>query len=475
MLVDIDSILKPSQRFGVHLGLERIQRLLADLGNPHLRVPVIHVAGTNGKGSVCAYLSAVLTEADYRVGRYTSPHLVDWNERICLNEQPISTDAFRDLLLQVKAAIPENIEDSPTQFEVITAAAWLYFAQQQVDIAVMEVGLGGRLDATNVCDRPLVTIITSLSREHWQVLGPTLSDIAKEKAGILKPGCPAVIGQLPPEAKAVVEQRINELGCPAVWVKPAVMLLTNSENLTPQQASLRGKGELDSPLVLGEGQGKGSAPFNINEETKGRFQEHWAEYDSIKYPLPLLGEIQLTNSAIAIATVQILRSQGWKIPEEAIASGMAKTQWPGRLQWTTWQNHRLLIDGAHNPAAAQALRQYTDTLDTPITWVMGILSTKDHADIFDALLRPRDRLYLVPVPDHSSADPEALKAIAQSRCPELADCRTYADLETGLHAATTSTATETEKPLIVLCGSLYLVGYFLKQNRTDTNSYYSAQ
>ena len=128
MLVEIDAILNPFQRFGVHLGLERIQKLLADLGNPHHSVLVIHVAGTNGKGSVCAYLSAVLTEAGYRVGRFTSPHLVDWNERICLNEQPISTEALGELLLQVQAAIPENSEDSPTQVEVITAAAWLYFA-----------------------------------------------------------------------------------------------------------------------------------------------------------------------------------------------------------------------------------------------------------------------------------------------------------------------------------------------------------
>jgi dihydrofolate synthase/folylpolyglutamate synthase len=170
--MEIDEILKPFQRFGVHLGLERIEKLLADLGNPHQLVPVIHVAGTNGKGSVCAYLSSVLTEVGYRVGRYTSPHLIDWNERIYLNEQPIINEALGELLLQIKAAIPEDCEDSPTQFEAITAAAWLYFAQQQVDIAVMEVGLGGRLDATNVCSQPLATIITSLSREHWQVLGP---------------------------------------------------------------------------------------------------------------------------------------------------------------------------------------------------------------------------------------------------------------------------------------------------------------
>jgi dihydrofolate synthase/folylpolyglutamate synthase len=449
--MEIDEILKPFQRFGVHLGLERIQKLLADLGNPHQSVPVIHVAGTNGKGSVCAYISSILTEVGYRVGRYTSPHLINWNERVCLNEKPISTESLREILLQIKAAIPEKCEDSPTQFEVITAAAWLYFAQQQVDIAVMEVGLGGRLDATNVCSHPLVTIITSLSREHWQVLGPTLADIAREKAGILKPGCPAVIGQLPPEAKAVVEQRIKELGCPAVWVKPAV-------ELPPLAPPYQGgeQEDLASPYQRGE-----------QEENlaliKGKLGNSWAVYEGIKYPLPLLGEIQLSNSAIAIATLQILRSQGWQISEEAIASGMAKTTWHGRLQWTTWKNHRLLIDGAHNPAAAVALRQYVDSLNTSVTWVMGILSTKDHADIFDALLRTGDRLYLVPVPDHSSADPNILATLAQNTCSKLFHCSTHPNLEAGLKAATTNTL-ETSKQLIVLCGSLYLVGHFLKQN-----------
>lgn len=146
-------------RFGVHLGLERIQKLLAALGNPQQRVPIIHVAGTNGKGSVCAYLSSVLTQAGYRVGRYTSPHLVSWCERICVNEQPIAPDILAATLAQVEAAIASDTE-TPTQFEVLTAAAWLFFAQQAVDIAVIEVGLGGRLDATNVVDAPLVSVIT---------------------------------------------------------------------------------------------------------------------------------------------------------------------------------------------------------------------------------------------------------------------------------------------------------------------------
>jgi dihydrofolate synthase/folylpolyglutamate synthase len=416
--VEIDFILKPFQRFGVHLGLERIQQLLANLGNPHYRVPVIHVAGTNGKGSVCAYLSSVLTQAGYRVGRYTSPHLVDWTERICLNEQPISTDLLQQLLLQVQGAIrPE--EELPTQFEVITAAAWLYFAQSKVDIAVVEVGLGGRLDATNVCDRPLVSIITSISREHWQHLGSTLADIAREKAGILKPGCPVVVGPLPPAAEAVVRSRIIELSCPAVWPQPALDLRT----------------------------------------TEAQRTQRWALYQGVEYPLPLLGAIQLSNSALAIAALQILQQLGWDISKQAITNGMATTNWPGRLQWTTWQNHRLLIDGAHNPDAAQALRHFIDTLDfQTVTWVMGMLSTKEHADIFRALLRPGDQLYLVPVPDHSSADPSELATLAHNICPDLAACHSYSQLLPALEAAVGAS-----KNLIVLCGSLYLVGHFCKR------------
>jgi len=428
--VEIDSILKPFQRFGVHLGLERIQQLLARLGNPHSSIPVIHVAGTNGKGSVCAYLSSVLTHAGYRVGRYTSPHLVDWTERICLNEQPISAQHLQQLLLQVQVGInyaslrEESISpqlapetESPTQFEVFTAAAWLYFAQSEVDVAVMEVGLGGRLDATNVCDRPLISIITSISRDHWQNLGPTLADIAREKAGILKPGCPTVVGPLPSVAATVVQERIKALSCPAVWPKPALDLRTAGTRETQRRAL----------------------------------------YQGIEYPLPLPGAFQLTNSAVAIASLQVLQQLGWDISKEAIATGMAKTHWPGRLEWTTWQNHQLLIDGAHNSDAAITVRQYVDTLDVKsVTWVVGIPANKDHAEILSALLRPSDRLYAVPIPDHGSANPAELVILAHNVCPGLSDRRAYPDLVTALEAAITS------ENLIVLCGSLYLVGHFLR-------------
>ena len=432
LIPDIDSLpetlceqlLAPFHQFGVNLGLSRIQTLLTALGSPHLSVPMIHVAGTNGKGSVCAYLSTILTAAGYKVGRYTSPHLVDWNERICIDNEPISTESAVTVLDRVIAAI-DPITPTPTQFEIVTAAMWLYFAQSQVDIAVIEVGLGGRLDATNVCDNPLATAIVSISLEHWQQLGDTIAKIAGEKAGILKPNCPAIIGALPPDAIAVVAERIAALNCPASWVKPAIE--TSKPRSTPQISLL------SDPLP-------------------------WVEFGGIEYPLALLGEMQLTNSAIAIATIQTLRQSGWKISDDAIVTGMANTQWRGRIQWTTWLDRKLLIDGAHNPAAAIALRQYVDTLNTPISWVMGMLSTKSHLEIFQALLRPEDRLYLVPVPDHSSADPVELANIARSVCSGLDSIDTCADLTTGLTAAMTTTATH--QP--VLCGSLYLLGYFLK-------------
>ena len=427
----ITALLDNFGRFGVDLGLERIEVLLGALGHPQRRVPIIHVAGSNGKGSVCAYLSSVLTAAGYRVGRYTSPHLVSWRERICINNQPIAADDLRRLLDQVMAAIDPN-QPSPTQFEVFTAAAWLYFAEAEVDVAVIEVGLGGRLDATNVVETPLVSVITSLSREHWQRLGPTLADIAREKAGILKPGRPAVVGPLPPEAEAVVKARLAEMACPVVWPSPAQPVGENQACYTTAQASLT-------------------------------------------YPLPFPGEHQLTNSALAVEALLELRRQGWEIPETAIVQGMAAARWPGRLQWASWQDdagrsHPLLIDGAHNPAAAEVLRRYVDSwliqakpsssAQAPsktqnVAWLMGMLTTKDHREVFEALLRPGDSLYLVPVPEHLSADPEELAAVATWVCPNLSYCGTYVDLHQGLAALVADAAS-----LKVFCGSLYLIGHF---------------
>jgi len=423
--MNTESILKSYQHFGIHLGLERINQLLEKLDNPHKQIPIIHIAGTNGKGSVCAYLSSILTEAGYRVGRYTSPHLIDWTERICINQKPISPTELQAYLQRVIAATQDDTE-TPTQFEIITAVAWLYFAEKKVDIAVIETGLGGRLDATNVCENPLASVITSISLEHWQILGPTVADIAREKAGILKSKSPAIIGELPEDARIVIEKRIQELDCPTTWVKSAIDL------------------------------GQGFAEYHPNSEIRVNQRPSAVK---IRYPLPLLGKIQLMNSAIAIATIQTLQNQGWQISQTAIKNGIAKTQWLGRLQQTTWKNHKILIDGAHNPAAAIALREYVDDLNIsqpPINWVIGILATKDSDDILKALLKKGDRLYLVPIPDQNSKPPKELAALAKNICPQLKHCKTFPDLTTALDDAVA------DNNLTVLCGSLYLVGHFLQ-------------
>ena len=340
--------------------------------------------------------------------------MLDWNERICLNERPIKEENLINILKEIQAVIDSNSE-SPTQFEVITAAAWLYFAQSEIDIAIMEVGLGGRLDATNVCHRPLASIITSISREHWQRLGDTLSKIATEKAGIIKQECPVIIGDLPQEARQVVENRVITLNCPHIWVKSSQKIPKNGEN--------------------------------------------WAKYEDVEYPLPLNGDIQLQNSALAIATVKMLQTRGWNLSLEAIQEGMKKTRWRGRIEWVTWQGQKILIDGAHNVASAKVLREYVDTLNTKIIWVMGMLSTKDHQGIFNQLLRSQDELHLVPVADHSTANLQELSQLAEKVNSNLTKINIYDDLFLALE--TVKKTVNDDKQTIVICGSLYLLGHFL--------------
>jgi dihydrofolate synthase/folylpolyglutamate synthase len=414
----IEEYLASFDKFGIHLGLERIQQLLDTLGNPHQRVPVIHVAGTNGKGSVCAFLLSTLRAAGYRVGRYTSPHLIDWRERILINGKWISNQDLQEALLQVDNAIAP--EFPPTQFEVFTAAMWWYFAQQKsrqnLDIAIIETGLGGRLDATNVCDRPLVCAITSIGLDHCQQLGNNLGAIASEKAGIIKPKCPVVIAESDPEAIAALQAKSTECDAPITWVNAATRTDTG------------------------------------------------AIWQGFAYPLPLLGNHQLINSAIAIAVVQSLRTQGWQISDDAIRTGMANTEWAGRLQWVEFtlngKSCKILIDGAHNVAAAEYLRQFVDESfpNQRKLWVMGILNTKDQYGILQALLHPDDLLYPVPVPNPATTSPQDLANIASAILKT--EPQAYPDLQLALEAAFDD---QRSHDIVILCGSLYVVGEFLCQ------------
>ncbi len=430
---DLSQFLQQFARFGVNLGLEASQQLLQALGNPHTKTPIVHVAGSNGKGSVCAYLSAILTAAGYRTGRYISPHLVSWTERIYVNEQPISRTALWSVLHQVKAAIDPD-QPSPTQFEVLTVAMWLYFAQQGIDIAVIEVGLGGRLDATNVSDTALVSVITSISLEHTERLGDTLAKIAFEKAGIFKQGCPAVIGQLPEAANTVISRVAFDRFCPTTY---------------PTAAKDLGNGWLMF---------EGMETYELDDATMMYANQ------AVQYQLPLQGEIQQYNSALAVATIQRLHEQGWEISNEAIAKGIANTKWPGRLQWYTWKGDRILLDGAHNPDGAKVLSLFVSGQSRQSRhWVMGMLANKSHTEIWQYLLQPGDSLYLVPVPGHDSAALPELLATANTVCADLKTAVAFNDVQLALQAATIAAK---QGELVVLCGSLYLLGHFLKQEES---------
>ncbi|KAG0255428.1 hypothetical protein BG011_005119 [Mortierella polycephala] len=486
------------------LGLERVTQLLEALAPinqpaPHLAFPIIHVAGTNGKGSICAYLSSILSASGFRVGRYNSPHLITPRDTIQVNNQPVSEEDYqyatelvkqKDALLNLKA----------TSFELLTATAFYWFAygrsQQQgleqgqssqaankVDIAVIEVGVGGRLDATNVIPRPKVCVIASIGMDHAGLLGNTIQEVAFEKAGIIKPLVPVVIA---PQSEAeqvyrVVEEKAANMGLAANQVH-----------------KVKAAHWISTPSIPSESTSTTSSPST----------GHWASLDNgFEFWIPLLGDFQLENAATAIAAIDVLRETGnedgtddadpqWKtrITDETIRKGIKDTVWPGRLQWLEAKDApseiqgRMLIDGAHNPAAAMALRSFVDgataastsTAMAPLTssprkthWIMGFTKGKDIEEMFDILF----------VGPHSSQDtfsavefspPEGMPWVSPILSREVCERltrqqeRVYGreedrlssvyDFGLDLGAALESVGKQRQDgDVVVLCGSLYLV------------------
>ena len=303
------------QKFGIKLGLSSTENLLRQLGDPHVGLPSIHVGGTNGKGSVSAMVQAVLDEAGYRVGFYSSPHLVDFEERFRIGAVNCSKERVRDLMARVKAVC--HPKEPPTFFEFTTAMAFLYFREENTDLAIMEVGLGGRLDSTNVVN-PLVTVITNISLEHQEYLGDTLEAIAYEKAGIIKRGVPVVSAAVQPEVIRLFEQTCSRVGT-------KLHLLGRDFSISPN------------------GAGFGFHGFGL----------------SMDGLVPALaGPVQQKNTALAVSVLQLLKSYGFQVDESEMRLGLGKVQWPGRFQRIA-SDPTVVVDGAHNVGALEALR---DTL-----------------------------------------------------------------------------------------------------------------
>ena len=329
---------------GSCLGLERMQELMGRLGHPERRLRFVHVAGTNGKGSVCAMLSRILTESGYKTGLYTSPHLHAVNERMRIDGAEISDAALLEIAEQVQAPI-EAMTDSPTEFERITAMALLYFQQQGCDIVVLEVGLGGALDATNVIPTPELAVITALGLEHTRELGSTLEEIAAAKAGIIKAGGSVV--SYGSEAESVVRELCRERG--------AAYTRADFSRLRVRSSDITGS-TIDCLPLTG-------------------------------LRLPLAGLYQCRNAVLAVTAAECLQTKGWsKISERTIREGLASVQWSGRLELLR-REPMVLLDGAHNPhgiaAVSESLRSFFP--QGGLVFVLGVLADKDVGQMLDAL------------------------------------------------------------------------------------------
>lgn len=360
------------------LGLERIRELLERLGRPQDRLKFVHVAGTNGKGSICAYLASILSAAGYRTGMFTSPYIERFEERIRVDGVMISPDELRDVTLAVREhaeAMAEETGDHPTEFELMTAVALEHFARCGCDIVVLEVGLGGRLDSTNVIDAPEACVIARIGLDHTALLGNTLAAIAGEKAGIVKEGSAVVSWPQEPEAMAVIEHAAAEHGC---------------ELRVPDFA------QLEEGAIRWE---DGASPF------RSFSYKEWADLRT-----GILGSYQPQNATAALEVVDVLRGRGWRIPDEAVRAGVAQTRWPGRFEivegGSSPDGFAIVVDGGHNPQGARAL---ADSLAEVFpgrrsVFVIGVLEDKDYPRMLEDVL-PLGSAFVCVTPDNPRALP----------------------------------------------------------------------
>jgi dihydrofolate synthase/folylpolyglutamate synthase len=350
-------------------GLARVKKLVADLGDPHMSFPSVHIAGTRGKGSTAAMCEACLRAAGYRTGFYISPHLHTFRERIQVNREEISREDVVALVEEIRPFVERTPEI--TTFEAITAMGFLYLARAGVDVAVVEVGLGGRLDATNILT-PEVSVITSLSLEHTYLLGDTLDKIAYEKAGIVKPAVPAVTAPQQDEARIVLETVCRERGAPLTKIGRDWKYEAGPADLDGQAFSIRRLADDESKL---DG-------------------DYWT---------PLLGRHQLENAACAIAAIDILGQKGFNVSAEAVREGLRTVQWPGRMEILS-REPLVVIDCAHNPYAARVLRKALDEWFPDKRWVLvyGASVDKDISGVLTTLL-PISDYVIVTRSDHPRA------------------------------------------------------------------------
>ena len=393
-------------------GLSRTLELLQKVGDPHRKLKFVHITGTNGKGSTAAMVASVLAQAGLRTGLYTSPHLWRFHERFQVNGQPIPDDTLGRLAQQVLQA-GTGMEDPATEFELMTAVGMLYFLEAGCDIVVLEVGLGGRLDSTNVIPAPEAAVITNIGLEHTQELGNTRALIAQEKAGIIKPGCRTILYHQSREVEEVVEEACRRTGVELTVTRPEELELLS---LSPLGQTFRYRGQ---------------GPFRIS----------------------LLGEHQLQNAAVALETLWALRDQRWPVTGQAIEKGLEKTVWPARMELAR-RHPDVLLDGGHNPQCMAALHKALEQLypGKKLLFLTGVLGDKDYPAMMGELL-PLAKAFVTITPDSERAlSAQDLAAYLESRGGQATPCQTTQEgLERVLELAG-------PEDTVCVCGSLYMIG-----------------
>ncbi len=390
------------------LGLGGTRALLHAIGDPQKQLKFIHVAGSNGKGSTCAMLDAILRHAGYRTGLYTSPYIQDFCERMQVNGHNIPGEDLARITEQVRVHA-DAMEDHPSQFELVTAVAMQYFLEERCDIVVLEVGMGGALDSTNVIDCPEVAVITNIGLEHTEYLGNTLSLIAEAKGGIIKPGCTAVLYDSEAETMETLQRICREQG-----VLSRISCESDLQSLSH---------DLNGQLFSWKGQ---------------------------EYLLSLLGAHQLRNAAVVLETITALRERGWTIPKEAVFSGLRDVRWPARFE-ILWREPLFLLDGGHNPQCAEALaRNLADYLPAQkLTFLIGVLADKDYTRMLD-LVSPYAKDFICVTPDSPRAlRAEALAGIIKAKGFPAVFCDS---IEEGVRLALDAGGA------VMAFGSLYLAG-----------------
>lgn len=405
-----------------NFNLSRMLRILAGLGNPHKKIRTLHVAGTKGKGSTCHMLASMLQQSGYRTGLYTSPHIVDLRERIAVNGELVREGEFTRLMAKIAPVVERLKRDEPTFFEILTAAAFLYFAQRKVDVAVIETGLGGRLDSTNVI-KPEVCGITSISYDHVAQLGNTLEKIAEEKAGIFKPGVPVISAPQVPSVRRVLRKAAERVGCP-----------------------LRVIGE-DLEFSYRFESSRASGPH-----TRVCLATPTTRFDHLR--VPLLGEHQAHNCGVALGMIDALRAAGWDVPEQGAIDGLAKVRIEGRLELIR-DMPRTIVDAAHNGASVAALMRAIGqniTYDSMVV-IFGCGLDKDIDGMLQQLQLGADKVIFTTSGTPRSADPHELHARFVEKSQKMAQVG-----ETLEEAYRIACKSVTRDDLICITGSVYLVG-----------------